>query len=402
MEERLHEMVWKRFVRMPYGHIMDSADLDGNAVIPTAEECREYIPSILAYTTPIADGAMFGGLYLYALCKKYNDKPDEELKKEIHILINGLFMLCDVSKVDGFIARGVADDGVTHYPCSSNDQTGPWILGLWKAMHSDVTDVAMKEEIKKRLYRTLNGFYKNDWYFRNEWEGTALGTLKSGDWRDSAKFLFAAAVAKELGIVSDEEFESYADGIPEKGFYSRRELISKGFVHEMLADSVLKQFWITVCAHLSVCELLNLDTKGQEQYKQAISLNVYTSKFFVREFDNYVPDTFPPYDHDWRKIVPQLKKGTTYEEILQEGFRANPLYNKQICPLRSHERKTLGQALFSAWIAIEGEDRAVAEYALSCLEECIEKTDWNKVGQSLAFAAESALIAYKVRWSDKS
>ena len=42
MEKKLHEQVWKRFVRMPYGHIVDSADREGNAVIPTAEECRAY------------------------------------------------------------------------------------------------------------------------------------------------------------------------------------------------------------------------------------------------------------------------------------------------------------------------------------------------------------------------
>ena len=113
-EKDLHSLVWKRYIRMPYGHLLDGAELDGSAVIPSAEECRAYIPSILAWTTPIADCAMFGGLYLYALCEKYESAPSEELKKELHILIKGLLLLCDVSDVDGFIARGVADDGVTH------------------------------------------------------------------------------------------------------------------------------------------------------------------------------------------------------------------------------------------------------------------------------------------------
>ena len=188
MEKFLHEQVFKRFIRMPYGHIMDCADLSGVAVIPTAEECRNYIPSIVAWTTPIADGAMFGGLYLYALCQRYAATPSEALKKDIGVLIRGLLLLCDISDVDGFIARGVADDGVTHYPCSSNDQTGPWILGLYFAMHSDAADADTKEEIRKRLYRTLRGFYRNDWQFRNEWEGTALGTYKSADFRNCAKF----------------------------------------------------------------------------------------------------------------------------------------------------------------------------------------------------------------------
>ena len=397
MENFLHEEVWKRFVRMPYGHIMDCADLTGNAVIPTAEECRNYIPSIVAWTTPIADGAMFGGLYLYALCKKYDMEPSTALKDEIYILIRGLLLLCDISDVDGFIARGVADDGVTHYPCSSNDQTGPWILGLWKAMHSDVTEADMKEEIRRRLFRTLNGFYQNDWCFRNEWAGTALGTYKSGDFRNCAKFLFAAAVSRELGIISDEEFLGYAEEIPQKRRHSRREILSKGFAHEMLTSVALKQFWITVCAHLSLCELRALDPEGKVLYEQGISLGAYTAGYSVREFDNYKPDEYPPFDHDWRKIVPDLKKVTTYEEILaQSTGLANDLYAK-VCPLRGHERMTLGQALFSAWIAIESNDDAVAEYAYSALSECIKTVDWNRVGQCYAYVAEAGLIAYRAR-----
>ena len=34
----LHEQVWKRFIRMPYGHLLDYADESGGAIIPTAED----------------------------------------------------------------------------------------------------------------------------------------------------------------------------------------------------------------------------------------------------------------------------------------------------------------------------------------------------------------------------
>jgi hypothetical protein len=264
-------------------------------------------------------------------------------------------------------------------------------------MHSDATDAAQKEEIRGRLFRTLNGFYQNDWQFRNEWAGTALGTYKSRDFRNCAKFLFAAAVARELGIVSESEFLSYASEIPKNALCSRLEILSKGFSHEMLCTAVLKQFWITVCAHLSLCELCDLDPEGAPLYRQGIALDAYTSSFFVREFDKYEPDKFPPFDHDWRKILPELHPGETYEEILAEGRRANDLYGN-LCPVRYHERETLGQALFSAWIAIASEDRAIADYAYAALTECIQKIDWDKVGQCYAFVAESALIAYDTRF----
>ena len=397
MEAFLHNEVWRRFIRMPYGHIMDSADLDGNAVIPTAEECKAYLPSILSWTTPIADGAMFGGLYLYALCEKYEMEPTEALKKDIQTLIGGLLMLADISKVDGFIARGVADDGITHYPCSSNDQTGPWILGLWKAMHGDCTDEATKEEIRKRLLRTLRGFHQNGWVFRNEWEGTAVGSYKTKDFRNCAKFLFAAAVARELAVITDEEFFAFATEIPAGGYYSRREILARGYVHEMLRTPALSQFWITVCAHLSLEALCTLDPAGIEQYERGVSLGAFTASFFIREFDKYSPDAFPPYDHDWRKVLPDLKPATTYEEILAEGMgHVTELYGN-VCPLRGHERTTLGQALFSIWIAVASRDKKIAGRAYECLLECAQKTDWDKVGQCYAFVAESAMIAYRRR-----
>ena len=393
----LHSLVWKRYIRMPYGHLLDCADTEGNAVIPTADECRAFVPSILGWTTPIADCAMFGGLYLYALCEKYELCPSEHLRNELLTLINGLLLLCDISEVDGFIARGVADDGVTHYPCSSNDQTGPWILGLWKATHSSAIDESTNKEIKQRLCRTLGGFYRNDWMFRNELENTHLGSFKSKDWRNCAKFLFAAAVSRELGVITEDEFSAYATEKPEKSIFTRREVLSHGFSHDMANDPVLAQFWINVCAHLSVCELASLDPEGKAQYECGIALNTVTALAFVRKFDQYKPKDFPPYDHDWRKIVPELKQYSTYEEILEEGKRANPLYSK-VCPVRTHERLTLGQALFSAWVAVSGNNREAAEYANACLCECIEKVDWNSVGQSYAFAAEAALISYDAHW----
>ena len=129
-------------------------------------------------------------------------------------------------------------------------------------------------------------------------------------------------------------------------------------------------------------------------------LDAVTATYFVREFEKYKPEEYPPYDHDWRKILPSLVQYSTYEEALKEGKRANPLY-AEVCPLRVHERKTLGQALFSAWIAVASENRTVADYAHACLTECIEAVDWNGVGQSYAFAAEAALIAYAVRHGRK-
>ena len=108
----LHELIWRRYIRMPYAHLLDAAEENGNAHIPTAAEVESNLPNVMSYATSIADCAFFGGLYLFGLCEKYDVAPTKTLKNEIGMLINGLLLLCDVSKTDGFVARGVADDGV--------------------------------------------------------------------------------------------------------------------------------------------------------------------------------------------------------------------------------------------------------------------------------------------------
>ena len=44
----------------------------------------------------------------------------------------GLLFLASLGHTPGFIARGVATDGKTTYPMGSNDQTTPWLYGLWR------------------------------------------------------------------------------------------------------------------------------------------------------------------------------------------------------------------------------------------------------------------------------
>ncbi len=47
---------------MPYGHLLDYADADGHTAIPTACELTAGLPNVLAWGTPIENGAFFGGL----------------------------------------------------------------------------------------------------------------------------------------------------------------------------------------------------------------------------------------------------------------------------------------------------------------------------------------------------
>ena len=99
--ERLHRDVWKRFIRMPYGHVIDYVGDNGEIIYPTPEECEKGIPNGMGWWTPIENGAFFTGLYAYTLIKRYDVTHETELLKEIDVLMNGLYVLQDVAKNEG-------------------------------------------------------------------------------------------------------------------------------------------------------------------------------------------------------------------------------------------------------------------------------------------------------------
>ena len=64
-----HAELWRRFVD-EHGIVLDETALDGSYHRPTPEECRLGKPNAVGWLTPIADGAMFTGLYLDAMVNR--------------------------------------------------------------------------------------------------------------------------------------------------------------------------------------------------------------------------------------------------------------------------------------------------------------------------------------------
>ncbi len=398
----LHALVWGRFIRMPYGHLLDAADNDGNAHIPTAAEVERGLPNVMSYATSIADCAFFGGLYLYGLCERYDLAPTADLKEEIETLANGLLLLCDIGKVDGFIARGVADDGVTHYPCSSTDQVGPWVLGLWRLLHSPAADKALCDAIKARLKRTLQGLIAAGWDIPTEWQGVIKGSFAHKDWRGVAKLLFLAAVARELELLTPNQFEALALEKPKNGIYFRAEIVGNGFTPDMIRNTGLIQFWIDTCAQLATRELISLDPPRAAYYRRGLAANGAAVVPFLREFTVYNKLENKAFDHNWRQLLPDIKPWSNPDDAFAEAKRLNHIWPDTYNPLRNIERKTLSQAFFGAWIAVVSGDETAAAYAYDCLLEGAETVEWDKVGHSYAFAVEAAIACYHNRKAHQS
>ena len=92
-----HEIVWSRFIRFPYGHLLDYAGENGEAIYPTKDECEKSMPNPRSWGLPIENGAFFTGLYVYALLEEYRKHRSPKTAEEIDILIKGLYLLQDVA-----------------------------------------------------------------------------------------------------------------------------------------------------------------------------------------------------------------------------------------------------------------------------------------------------------------
>ncbi len=399
--ETLHREVWERYVRRPFGHILDYADENGNTVYPTAEECRSCVPNVLSWTTPIENGAFFTGLYLYGLCERYDGAPDEGTKDEIDLLTKGLFLLCDISKVDGFIARGVAEDGVSHYPFSSEDQVGPWLLGLWRLRRSKACGEELRGEIDRRLLRTLRGVRAAGYRIPTEWKAAdgsviARGSYCHADWRGVCKGMFAAHLTEALDPAYEGEYAHIRDEKPDGALFTRLEIASHGLSHDMVRTTSLIQFWIFLCAHLCLRELARVDEENRAAFETGLFLDGVTAEKFLNRFGDYDETAKPLYEMDWRKILPECRSCTVPDEAYAEAGRQFGLFNK-LCPARRVEHALLGDTIFASWLCITSGFEPVARKAKDALLAAAGTIDWSKVRCSYAFAAEAALVMAGVR-----
>ena len=392
--ERLHSQVWSRFIRMPQGHLLDYADEAGNVSLPTAEECQRAMPNALGWWTPIENGAFFAGLYAYALIAKYKKYPDEKTGEEIRILMGGLKQLQDVVSVDGFIARGVADDNVSHYPFSSEDQVVPWVLALYAYLNCDLCEDP--QQIRERLHKTLRAIKDYGWRIPTEIDDLIMGSWETSiSWRAAAKLLYCARILYE--ITGEEEdlrhYEALRDTAPAGWYFTRKELVSHGFSHDMIHNKGLMQSWIFVASHLGLTELTRLDPENAQYFGQAVLLDGVTAIRMIdnmKEYDN-ASDGF---DMNWRRLEPFWKPvGDNTRDAVNNALAMAGFWGKEVVPHRSMEHKVLGFSLFSAWIAVTCGDDRIASLAKQKLEEYAKAIHWEGLHLCYAFAAEAALIS---------
>ena len=394
--EEMHSDLWRRFIRRPYAILLDYTDADGNVICPTREDCESSMPNVFSWWTPIENGGFFTGLYLAGMISRRAAGAGGD--NEILQLTRGLFRLQDVGNTDGFIARGVAEDGVSHYPFGSPDQTIPWIYGLWRLYQSDLPDSALKEELRERLLRVIRALRLTGWAFPTEFTGITEGNILKGNMREASMLLFICRVAAELEAEQDweSEFEKLACENALGSIYTRPELCSAGPGAQMVSVSGLAaQYWIYLCSQAALRELCLLDKDPGRVRKYLTGAYVTgimalnSAKPLIERYMNS-PDRDAAFDIDWRPIGKLWHPHQTSAESKVIAKEENRLWTSSIVPRRRAEHNLLTQAVYALWCAKLSPDRKTVDEAQKQLDELIRKTEFGSLYMPVAFPAESA------------
>ncbi len=401
--ESAHQELWRRFVTRE-GVIIDYAREDGTVPLPTPEECAVGKPNALGWFSPIENGALFGGFYLPAMCSRWRSTRKDEDKEKARKIARGLLLLASVSDVPGFIARGVSTDGRSHYPCSSDDQTHPWFLGLYKYLQSGIPGADEKRTIVEKMKEVASANERKGWRLACEGplKGQSFGNLKGGAFRDVTKLLFILRAMYE--VTGDSHwFDAYLLAATEKlgEGNTRLEICAGGRLFDSAATKDM--VWLTVHGQLSLKELATLRSEeGRRNYfVRGLTRNAEDVTPWIRrckEFDNANDAPFRFFD--WRQMNGLWKPHATTTEARQLAkAQLDAMYDldlkRQVKPRHWLEYRIMRDTLSAAHIVALSGDATIIDKARDDIEDALCHFDWRKLNLSLFFLAECAYYALK-------
>jgi len=172
--ETCHEHIWAHFYHPDTLMFYDYAwGREGWAYLPTANEIARRLPNRAGWGTGMENPALNASQYLPALLLRHtlarhhllDDAPAASRARQ---LFAGLRRLLAVAREPGFLPRGLALDGVSHYPNSSIDQYTMLFYALWHYFHSPLCTPADQQAIKTIWHNILTRWERSNWEDRTE------------------------------------------------------------------------------------------------------------------------------------------------------------------------------------------------------------------------------------------
>lgn len=391
--DALHRELSGRFSD-PHGLLYDYTADDGSAIIPTPEECRAGKPNGVAWWCPIENGAFFTGLWLAALVDRWEATRDPAVADRARRAAAGLLLLASVGEHPGFIARGVADDGRSHPPAGSDDQTLPWFYGLWRYLQSAIPAADERRTLSAAMVRVGTALRDNGWLMPSDPATLGpRGSFASVTPGTCPRLLFTL---RALHQVSGDDawlalYRRMRDEAGPKGGPTRLEVCADGDLIGEHASPQWDFYMLWTKGHTVAC-LAALarqeeDPSAAARYRAGLDRMVAFAAGRIGK-QAWDPARRPAFQPDWRQLLPLWREQRAMADISAVA-NAQAREWDRISPRKSYELVNMAEPLFACWIVTLGGEAAVRASA-PAIRATLCRYRWSEVTYSTGFAGELA------------
>lgn len=389
--QKAHTELWRRFVD-EHNTILDYTALDGSIVRPTPEECREMKPSALSWGVPNEDGPMFNGLYLDAMCNRWKLTKSDEDRAKAKRMIDGLLFHASLGNTPGFIARGVATDGKTTYSMGSNDQTMPWLYGMWRYLNDGVATPEERPRLIAKFVEIVNVLDKSEWRMPCDGPPSPYrGTFAKPTWDYVPRLLFTMKVMHQF--TGDARWQQrYLEAVHEKvgkGQRTRLEICRTGLQFD--PGQGARNSWTGSVSVIALRGLWELETDPdlKASYAQGLRSSAElcaTSLPLIEKFDVNGTEHF---ENDWHVMNEAWKPQHSEEEtvaVANAGLRVQ----SKASPRMHIEKDYVREPCFAAWVVTLCPDKAYVATQRDAIAKVITHYRYDRLHLSQFFPLESA------------
>lgn len=405
-----HEQLWARFINR-HGIIHDYVGLRGEVDLPTPEECRQDKPNALGWSTPIEDGAFFNGLYLDAMCRRFQMTGAEIDAQRARRIAGGLITLAEVGQTPGFIARGVASDGRSHYAASSSDQTYPWFYGMWRYARSGIPTAEERQKVVALIVEVAKGLEANNWempidkpgfghfgHWTTGFSGTP-GILVGAEPQFDAgvRYLFVLRALYDLTGDSSwlERYRLSLAQTPAGSNETRLEIAAMGV--DYVAPGEPAQFperprlWTSASTQAGLKALSEMETEPKivDEFKKGLRANGLRAAKFISGYRRYDNENTLPFDIRWRSLnsIWKPQSGIAEAVLLGRAQKGDGSIWQHQSPRFWTESVDMRDPLFSAWV-VSLSTPDVREASRDDIRSALTHYTWSRLYTGFFFMAE--------------
>ncbi len=380
------EEVFRRFFTK-WGYVLDYAGLDGEVDYPTADDMRESRPNGASWWSPVENGAFFAGLLLAGLSRQ---KRGSRTAERARATAEGLMRLASVGKRAGFIARAVVEDGAAHPVVGSDDQSIPWLYGLWCYIRSGLPGEDERRTIEAKMREVCRALRATGWSMPTD-GGPAFGYR--GSWAHfnfihAARMLFAHRVMAEIDPDNrDEWLTLYYERLHEKDHNagpSRLELCRKGtgylYPGSWIRYPENPPFWISSASQAALRELHDLeeDRDIRAAFREGLDANARAARHHVRQAQWFDNDEPTPYRLDWRFLNAWWRPQPDIDTALGVANTQRPHWFHGN-PRKVYEEHTMREPLWAAWVVERSGNAEIQAEAAAEISAALRHYRWDRL-----------------------